>query len=110
MSDENITGPIAQKAEKEMYNYCVLIEGEYVPIKREPLIRKLFQVNYSDRDCVVSEFYELYLDFLKTNGLEDNEKLLHPSERAFESRLDDQRYTLIKYRVHASKCIPFSFH
>lgn len=95
--DENITRPIAQKAEKEMYKYCVLIEGEYVPIKREPIIRKLFQVNYSDKDCAVSEFYELYLDFLKTNGLEDNEKLLHPSERAFEARLDDQRYTLIKY-------------
>lgn len=97
LNDENITGTIAQKTEKEMYKHCVLIEGEYVPIKRESIIRKLLQVNYSDRDCVVSEFYKLYMDFLKTNGLEDNEKLLHTSERAFEARLDDQRYTLIKY-------------
>lgn len=97
VNDENITGPIAQRVEKEMYKYCILIEGEYVPIKREAIVRKLLQLNYTDKDCFVTELYDLYLDFLKTHGLENNEKLSNTSERAFEARLDDQRYTLIKY-------------
>lgn len=97
LDDEKITGPVAQRAVKEMYKYCVVIAGEYVPLKRELLVRKLFELNYSTVDCVVSEFYKLYMDFLKDNGLDGNEKLLYPSERAFEARLDDQRYALIKY-------------
>lgn len=97
LEDERITGPVAQRAVKEMYKYCVVIAGEYVPLKREKLVRKLFKLNYSVVDCAVSEFYNLYMEFLRDNGLDTNEKLLYPSERAFEARLDDQRYTLIKY-------------
>ncbi|MBQ8246899.1 MAG: hypothetical protein IJZ42_07180 [Lachnospiraceae bacterium] len=97
LNDQKITGPIAQRATKEMYKYCVVIEGEYVPLKREALVRKLFEINYSNIDCVVSEFYHLYLEFLNNNGLNTNEKLLYPSERAFEARMGDQRYVLLKY-------------
>lgn len=97
LHDEKITGPVAQRAVKEMYKYCVFIAGEHVPLKREALVRKLFELNYSTVDCVVSEFYKLYMEFLHDNGLENNDKLLYPSERAFEARLDDQRYSLIKY-------------
>lgn len=97
LSDDDINGIIAQRVDKELYKYCVVIDGEYVPIRREPIIKKLLQLNFSDKDCHISEFYRLYMDFLKANGLDKNEKLLHPSERAFESRLDDQRYVLTKY-------------
>lgn len=95
--DEHITGAIAQRTHKEMKKYCVMIGDEYVPIKREVLVKKLLQVHYSDKECSVAKFYQLYLDFLKIHGLDAKEKLLFPSERAFESRLDNQRYVLIKY-------------
>lgn len=98
LNDENISGTIAQKAVKEMYKYCVVIGGEYIPIKREAIIRKLLEVNYSDQECTISEYYQLYMDFLKMNGLENVERLLYPTERAFEARMDDQSYVLSKYR------------
>ncbi|WP_044293224.1 DNA-directed RNA polymerase subunit alpha C-terminal domain-containing protein [Robinsoniella peoriensis] len=97
LNDEHISGTIAQKAVKEMYKYCVVIGGEYIPIKREAIIRKLLEINYSDQECTISEYYQLYMDFLKMNGLENVERLLYPTERAFEARMDDQCYVLSKY-------------
>lgn len=97
LEDEHLHGVIAQRALKEMRKYCVIINGEYVPLKRETLVRKLFELNHSDVDCAVSEFYKEYLQFLEDNELITNQKLLYPSERAFEARLNDQRYTLAKY-------------
>ena len=95
--DQQITGPIAQRAAKEMEKYCVIIAGEYVPIKRDLIVKKLMAANFSDKDCHVTEFYELFFKFLEENGLSENEKLTYPSERAFGARLDDQRYSLSKY-------------
>ena len=97
LDDPAITSPIAQRAAKAMDKYCVIIANEYVPIKRDLIVKKLMAANYSDVDCHVSEFYELFVNFLKEHNLDTNEKLSYPSERAFGARLDDQRYSLSKY-------------
>lgn len=44
-----------------------------------------------------SEFSEFYMKFLIQNGLDKDEKLLFPTERAFEARLVNNKYTLSKY-------------
>ena len=97
LDDPKLSGPAAQRAVKEMYKYCVVIDGEYVPIKREALMRKLLEYHYSTQDCNVSEFYKVYMDYIESIGQQDNEKLLYPSEHAFEARLADQRYVVNKY-------------
>lgn len=97
LNDERITGKIAQRVLVEMRKYCVMINGEYIPIRRDLLLRKLLEVNFSDRECTFSEFSELYKNFLIENKLDGDEKLLFPTERAFEARLADNRYTLLKY-------------
>lgn len=97
LNDERITGKIAQRVLVEMRKYCVMINGEYIPIRRDLLLRKLLEVNFSDRECTFLEFSELYRNFLIENKLDDDEKLLFPTERALEARLADNRYTLLKY-------------
>lgn len=97
LNDENITGKIAQRVLVEMRKYCVAINGEYVPIRRDVLVRKLLEVNFSDKECTFLEFSEFYRGFLVENKLEKDEKLLFPTERAFEARIADNKYTLMKY-------------
>lgn len=97
LRDAKLTGIMAQKIDLEMRKYCVVIAGEYIPIKRECLIKKLLEFNYSDKDCLISDFFELYLNFLRMHNLDINKELLFPTERAFESNLERQRYVLLKY-------------
>lgn len=97
LTDENITGKIAQRVLAEMRKYCVVINGEYIPIRRDVLVRKLLEVNFSDKECTISEFSEFYRSFLNENNLEKDEKLLFPTERAFEARIADNKYALLKY-------------
>lgn len=97
LDDNLITGKIAQKVLVEMRKYCVMINGEYIPIRRDLLLRKLIEVNYSDKECTFSEFADLYKNFLIEHKLDKDDKLLFPTERAFESRLVDNKYILLKY-------------
>lgn len=97
LEDPQIIGSMAQRVTKEVYKNCVLIEDEYVPIKRDELIKNLLRIYYSDDECTLQEFYDFYMDFLKTRGLEEDEKLLFPSIRAFEARLPEKNFVLLKY-------------
>lgn len=97
LDDDLITGKIAQKVLFEMRKYCVMINGEYIPIRRDLILRKLIETNYSDKECTFSEFAELYKNFLMEHKLDKDDKLLFPTERAFEARLVDNKYTLLKY-------------
>ncbi len=97
LNDNYITGKIAQKVLIEMRKYCVIINGEYIPIRRDLILRKLIEVNYSDKECTFSEFEAFYKGFLAEHNLDGDEKLLFPTERAFEARLVNNNYTLLKY-------------
>lgn len=97
LEDKKIAVPMAQRVTKEIYKNCILVEGEYVLIKRDELIKNLLRIYYSDNECTLQEFYEFYNEFLKTNGLDNDEKLLFPSERAFDARIPEKNFTLLKY-------------
>ena len=97
LEDKNISGPVAQKVTKEIYKNCILVEDEYILIKRDELIKNLLRIYYSDNECTLQELYNFYEEFLKTNGLVNDEKLLFQSKRAFEARLPEKNFTLLKY-------------
>lgn len=95
--DENLTESIAKRAERVMGQYTVLIKDEYVSLQREKITRKILEKYYSEKECGVTEFYEYYNEFLSSNGLEQNEKLQYITEHAFEARIADCNYALMKY-------------
>lgn len=97
LEDKNISGPMAQRVTKEIYKNCILVEDEYILIKRDELIKNLLRIYYSDDECTLQDFFEFYNEFLITNGLDSDEKLLFPSERAFEARIPEKNFTLLKY-------------
>jgi len=95
--DDRTTISIARRAKEAMKKYSVLVDGEYVPLRRDILTRKLLKLYYSETECVISEFSDFYNSFLIKNGIENNEKLQYTSEHALEARLADCDYILMKY-------------
>ncbi len=94
--DSHLSGELYRNLLKVLNRQKVIIDGDYVDIKREIICRKLAEV-YCSEEKTFSEFYDIYMTFLRENNLEDNEKLLFPSERAFEARVSDSQYVLLKY-------------
>lgn len=95
--DSHITSKIYINYLEYVNRNSILIGDEYVPCKRELLCRKLAQALCSENEMEFGEFYRHYLELLEKNGLMENEKLLFPSERAFEARVADSFYVLMKY-------------
>ncbi len=95
--DKNITTEIHVALMNRLNQDRVVIDGEYVPLKREILCKKLAEEYCSDQEMTFEEFYNFYIEFLKENGIDKNEKLLFPSMRAFEARMSDAKYVLLKY-------------
>lgn len=96
-SDVYVTDGIAQRAKKALKKYNVLIDGEYVPLKRDVVTKKLLKLHHSSKECSISDFYIFYNAFLVENGIDTNEKMLYASEHALEARLADCDYILMKY-------------
>ena len=96
-SDEALTQDMALNVHKYINRNNILVCGEYIPCKRDLLCKKLAQTLCSEEAMSFEEFYEYYLKKLRDNGLDDDEKLLFPTERAFEARLQDSKYVLMKY-------------
>ncbi len=95
--DNHLNGELYRNLLKILNRQKVVIDGDYVDIKREIICRKLAEVYCSDEERTFSDFYNYYMNFLQKNNLEENEKLLFPSERAFEARVADSQYVLLKY-------------
>lgn len=95
--DDRTTISIARRAQEAMKKYSVLVDGEYVPLRRDILTKKLLKLNFSETECGITEFYDFYNSFLLNNGIDNNEKLLYTSEHALEARLADCDYILMKY-------------
>ena len=96
-NDIKITPEIYKNWRKYICRDSVFIGDRLVPCKREELLRELAKELYSKEDVLVKDFYDSYMQFLKDNNLDKNEKLLFPSERAFESRILDSKYVMAKY-------------
>ena len=96
-NDSNMTGPIYSAYQQYETRNSIVIGNEYVPTNREILCRKLAQHICSETEMEFSQFYKQYMSLLESNGLADNKKLLFPSERAFEARVQDSMYVLYKY-------------
>ena len=95
--DPQLTKDIYVNLQKYLNRNSIVIAGEYVPCRRDLLCRKLAKHLCSESDMSFDDFYGCYLKLLSDNGLNDNEKLLFPSERAFEARLENSTYILMKY-------------
>lgn len=96
-SDPHVTAVIVSRAKKVIMKYSVIVGGEYVPVKRDILTKKLLRLYHSDKECSISDFYTFYNAFLVENGIDTNEKILYASEHALEARLADCDYVLTKY-------------
>lgn len=95
--DDRTTISIARRAKEAMKKYSVLVDGEYVPLRRDILTKTLLKLNFSATECGITEFYAFYNSFLMNNGIDNNKKLLYISEHALEARLADCDYILMKY-------------
>lgn len=97
IDDINLTKSLYHGCQNYIYRNSILLDGEYVQCKRDLLCKKLAQKLCSDKDMSFDDFYQEYLQLLKNNDLDTNEKLLFPSDRAFAARLEDSKYVLMKY-------------
>ncbi|WP_022769084.1 DNA-directed RNA polymerase subunit alpha C-terminal domain-containing protein [Butyrivibrio sp. NC2007] len=97
LDDDKISRELYTQVSKFVNRNSVFIEDEYILCRRDLICRKLAELYCSDKDISFEDFYILYMGFLKDNNLEDNEKLLFPSERAFAARIEDSKYALMKY-------------
>ena len=95
--DEHMTSEIYINYQKYINRNSIIIDGEYVPVKRDRLCRRLAQSVCKNNDISFEDFYKKYMNMLEENCLSNNESLLFPSERAFEARMQDSMYTLMKY-------------
>jgi len=95
--DTNCSESIARRAEHIMKKYCVVINGEYVSLKRDIITKKLLKLHHSEIECAISDFSKFYNAFLVENRIDDNEKLLYTSEHGLEARLADCDFALMKY-------------
>ena len=95
--DQNMDSEIYSRLLGFLNRKKVIIDGDYVDIKREAICRKLAEVYFSEEETSFDDFYNLYIEFLEENGLDEDERLSFPSSRAFEARIADSRYVLQKY-------------
>lgn len=95
--DPNLDSTLYEKLHTYIYRDSVLIGLEYVPCKRELLCRAVAKEVCSDCDIHAKELYMAYMTMLEQNHLQADEKLLFPSARAFEARMQDSPYILMKY-------------
>lgn len=95
--DPNLDAALYERVHAYVYRNSILIGTEYVPCKRELLCREVAKQVCSDCDIKSQDLYNEYMQMLERNHLQEDEKLLFPSERAFEARMQDSMYILMKY-------------
>ncbi len=97
VDDTNIDASLYERVHSYLYRNSILIGNKYVPCKRELLCREVAKQMCSNKDILSYDLYDIYMDILEKNNLQNNEKLLFPSSRAFEARIQDSKYILMKY-------------
>ena len=98
LDDPNLDATLYKRAHAYIYRNSVLIGSKYVPCKRSLLCREIAKQVCSDNDIKLQDLYNEYMRVLDENNLQYDDKLLFPSERAFEARMQDSMYLLMKYR------------
>ncbi len=96
-ADDQLTKTIYFSLKNYLNRNSILLGDEFVPCKREKICRKIAEMEYSDKDAPYDLFWDKYMSVLKEKNIDDNEKLLFPSQRAFEARIEDSPYVLSKY-------------
>ena len=96
MEDELVPEKIYKNIKKIKDRNCVLINNKLIPIDRMSIIKELANQYYREEDVSLEKFYLHYLMFLEDNNLSNNETLLFPNERSFETRVQCQNFILSK--------------
>ena len=97
LEDSRMDSELYGKVHGYIYRNSIMIGNEYIPCKRELLCRAVAKTVCSDKDILSNELYDEYMAVLNANGISNDEKLLFPSARAFEARMQDSMYILMKY-------------
>lgn len=96
LNDNMVPSLFKDRVSSAFKGKVIVLDGECVPLKRDELLRILLKTFYSDSECFVEEFEQFYQAFLLENSVADRENLTFPSSRAFEARITDYPYTLMK--------------
>ncbi len=97
LQDEKMDGILYPRVKKYLVKDFIFMDDEYISLNKTKIAIKLAKMNYSQRDGSFNKFYHEYLAFLKSKNLQKLEKLMFPSERAFEARMQSSPYILMKY-------------
>lgn len=100
ISDGNLPQICRERAANAFKDSFLFVSGELLPLKREIVLEWVLKNYYSDSDCTINELESFYYDFLEENGVSNNERLKFPSHHAFEARLIDYMYCILKYGKH----------
>lgn len=96
LNDNMVPSAIKERVPVAFKGKVIILDGECIPLKRDVLLKTLLKTFYSEAECTVEEFADFYQAFLKENELDDRENLLFPNSRAFEARITDYPYSLMK--------------
>lgn len=94
LDDSKMNASLYTNYQSYINRESILVNGEYIRIKREDLRRYLIKYLYSDAPVLYSTFFEKYNEFLANNNLANNEKLLFENERAIETFAKNSMYVL----------------
>lgn len=98
IADEDIPRKYVRNIPLAFKDSFLIVENSIaIPLKREKLLEWILQRYFSDIECTIPELEEFYYGFLRNNDIYDNEKLLFSTSHAFEARILDYPYTVLKY-------------
>lgn len=97
ITDKDLPTMCKERAAEAFRNSFLFVNGELLPLKREVVLEWVIKTYFSDSDCTITELETFYYDFLTENELDNNEKLRFPSHHAFEARVIDYPYCVLKY-------------
>ncbi len=97
ITDTELPQICKERAVETFKDSFLFVSGKLLPLKREAILEWVIKKYYSESDCTITELESFYYDFLEENGLQNNEKLKFPSHHAFEARVIDYPYCVLKY-------------
>ena len=83
--------------EKHKNRNKIEVYGELVNCNRFSVVEVFMKNNFSELPCGSDVIFKAYKQFYEENNLADSGIPMTPNRRAFEARLNDNRYTLMSY-------------
>src|SRR5699024_3877278 len=91
LSDEEISESIRMRVKTKLEKGYIVIDDNKIKANRIDIIRYLSKT-YAEKNIRIKEFYDLYQEFLKNQGLDINEFNL--DTRYLENRIADAKFTV----------------